>query len=77
MSKPNHIESAMRYHNLIYTVVGVLVLFGFYALGKMKKDEFPQVTIRQGVVAAVYPGATAQEVEETVCATCLRRCPPK
>ncbi|MBR4264226.1 MAG: efflux RND transporter permease subunit [Paludibacteraceae bacterium] len=66
MSKPNHIESAMRYHNLIYTVVGVLVLFGFFALGQMKKDEFPQVTIRQGVVAAVYPGATAQEVEEQV-----------
>ena len=66
MSKPNHIESAMRYHSLIYTIVGVLVVFGFFALDKMKKDEFPQVTIRQGVVAAVYPGATAQEVEEQV-----------
>lgn len=66
MSKPNHIESAMRYHSLIYTIVGVLVVFGFFALDKMKKDEFPQVTIRQGVVVAVYPGATAQEVEEQV-----------
>ena len=66
MSKSNHIESAMRYHKLIYSIVVVLVLFGFFALGRMKKDEFPQVTIRQGVIAAVYPGATAQEVEEQV-----------
>ena len=66
MGKPNHIESAMRYHKLIYTIVGVLVVFGFFALWKMNKDEFPQVTIRQGVVAAVYPGATAQEVESQV-----------
>ena len=66
MSKSNHIESAMRYHKLIYSIVAVLVLFGFFALGRMKKDEFPQVTIRQGVIAAVYPGATAQEVEEQV-----------
>lgn len=66
MSKSNHIESAMRYHKLIYTVVLTMTLFGFYALTRMNKDEFPQVTIRQGVVVAVYPGATAQEVEEQV-----------
>ena len=56
----------MRYHSIIYTVVAFLVLFGIYALGQMNKDEFPQVTIRQGLIAAVYPGATAQEVEEQV-----------
>ena len=66
MSKSNHIESAMRYHKLIYTVVVTLALFGFYALSQMNKDEFPQVTIRQGVVVAIYPGATAQEVEEQI-----------
>ncbi len=32
----------------------------------MSKDEFPQFTIRQGVVAAIYPGATAEEVEQQV-----------
>ena len=32
----------------------------------MNKDEFPQFTMRQGVVAAIYPGATAQEVEKQV-----------
>ena len=30
----------------------------------MPKDEFPHATIRQGVIVAVYPGATSEEVEE-------------
>lgn len=66
MKQRNHIESAMRFHSLVYLVVACLVGFGIWALPKMNKDEFPQVTIRLGVVAGVYPGATAQEVEEQV-----------
>ncbi len=66
MKQRNHIESAMRYHSLVYLIVACLVGFGIWALPKMNKDEFPQVTIRLGVVAGVYPGATAQEVEEQV-----------
>lgn len=56
----------MRSHNIIFMIVAVLVAAGIYALPKLNKDEFPQFTIRQGVVAAVYPGASAQEVEEQV-----------
>ncbi len=66
MKKSNHIQTAMRYHNIIFLVVACLVVLGFYSMTKMNKDEFPQFTIRQGVVAAVYPGASAQEVEEQV-----------
>lgn len=40
--------------------------FGIWSLPKMSKDEFPQFTIRQAVVAAIYPGATAEEVEQQV-----------
>ena len=56
----------MRSSKIIYAVVAVLVVFGIFALGRMNKDEFPQVTIRLGLVVGVYPGATAQEVEEQV-----------
>ena len=56
----------MRSHRIIFFIVACLVLFGIFALTRLNKDEFPQFTIRQGVVAAVYPGATAQEVEEQV-----------
>ena len=66
MAKSNHIQSAMRNHVLVMAIVAALVAFGIYALPKMNKDEFPQFTIRVGVVAAVYPGATAEEVQEQV-----------
>lgn len=56
----------MRNSRIIYAIVAVLVIFGIFALREMKKDEFPEVTIRQGLIVAVYPGATAQEVEEQV-----------
>ncbi|MCQ2265748.1 MAG: efflux RND transporter permease subunit, partial [Bacteroidales bacterium] len=64
--KTNHIQSAMRYHKIIFLIVSCLVVLGFYSMTKMNKDEFPQFTIRQGVVAAIYPGASATEVEEQV-----------
>ena len=63
MHKRNHIEGAMRNHTLVINIVVTMVIFGIYALQVMNKDEFPQVTIRQGVMAAIYPGATAEEVE--------------
>ncbi len=66
MKKRNHIEAAMRNHNLVFLVVLVLTAIGIWSLPRMNKDEFPQFTIRQGVVAAIYPGATAQEVEQQV-----------
>lgn len=56
-------------HGLVFFVFIALTLFGVWSLPKMNKDEFPQFTIRQGVVAAIYPGATAQEVEAQVTRT--------
>ena len=66
MLPKSHILSAMRSHNIIFFIVVCLVLFGIFGLTQLNKDEFPQFTIRQGVVAAVYPGASSQEVEEQV-----------
>jgi len=47
-------------------IVSLLLIFGLYAIKVMPKDEFPAFTVRQGVVVAVVPGATAEEVEEQV-----------
>lgn len=66
MKKRNHIESAMQHHSIIFVVCAALVAFGIFSLPNLNKDEFPQFTIRQGVVAAIYPGASAQEVEQQV-----------
>ena len=60
------IEVAMANPKIIFLIVGLLVLFGIYGLDSMNKQEFPEFVIRQGIVAAVYPGAEADEVEQQV-----------
>ena len=64
--KRNIVEWAMHYRQIIIVVVCCLVAFGIYSLPNMRKNEFPDFTIRQGIVIAVAPGNTAQEMEEQV-----------
>ena len=56
----------MRNYKLVFFFMAIIVVFGFISLPKLKKNEFPDVTIRIGVVAVVYPGATADEIEQRV-----------
>ena len=44
----------------------LLLLFGLYGIYVMPKDEFPPFVVRQGVVVAVMPGATSEEIEAQV-----------
>lgn len=55
-------------HNFKITalLVALLTLFGVYSMYVMPKDEFPPYVIRQGVVIAVNPGATSEEIEAQV-----------
>ena len=65
IQKPSGIiEGFITHAKLVWVVVTAIFAFGIYALVVMNKDEFPAFTIRQGIVAGVYPGATAQEVEQ-------------
>ena len=51
----------------IATLLTVLLLaFGVYGLYVMPKDEFPPFVVRQGVVIAVMPGSTSEEIEAQV-----------
>ena len=56
----------MKHHGLVMALFMGLMVFGIWSLPKMNKDEFPQFTIRQGLVVSLYPGATAEEVEQQV-----------
>lgn len=56
----------MHYRQIVILVVTCLVAFGVYSLPEMRKNEFPDFTVRQGVVVAVAPGNTAQEMVEQV-----------
>ena len=64
--KLNIVEWAMHYRQIVIVVVCSLIAFGIYSLPNMRKNEFPDFTIRQGIVVAVAPGNTAQEMEEQV-----------
>ena len=56
----------MKHHGIVMALVLGLMAFGIWSLPRMNKDEFPQFTIRQGLLVALYPGATASEVEQQV-----------
>ena len=53
-------------NKIMLLLVAILFGIGIYGMWVMPKDEFPPFTIRQGVVVAVYPGATSEEVEQQV-----------
>ena len=56
----------LEHYPISLLIVGILFVMGIYGMYLMPKDEFPAFTIRQGVVVAVYPGATSEEIEEQV-----------
>jgi multidrug efflux pump subunit AcrB/outer membrane protein TolC len=58
------IERAMREWRIVVTVVAALVAAGVWALCTMPRQEYPEFTIRQGLVVGLMPGASSNEVEE-------------
>ena len=66
MSKNNWVGWLMHNYRITFLLIVLLFIFGLFGFDKMAKAEFPDFVIRQGVVVAVYPGATAEEVEEQV-----------
>ena len=56
----------LEHYSISLLIVGILFVLGVFGMYDMPKDEFPHATIRQGVVVAVYPGATSEEVEQQV-----------
>lgn len=60
----NIIELAMKHKQIAIIITAIFVLFGVFALAVMPRNEFPEFTIRQGLIVGVYPGANSQQVEE-------------
>ena len=53
----------LEHYPITLLIIGIFFVLGILGMYDMPKDEFPHATIRQGVVVAVYPGATTEEVE--------------
>lgn len=62
--KINIIEAAMKYYQIVLAMVIVGVVLGIFGLMNMPRNEFPDFTIRQGLIVGIYPGASSQKVEE-------------
>lgn len=54
----------MKHRQVAIIITSVLVLFGIFALAVMPRNEFPEFTIRQGLIVGAYPGATSEQVED-------------
>jgi multidrug efflux pump subunit AcrB len=66
MKNMNWLKWPLEHYPISLLIVAILFILGIYGMYVMPKDEFPHATIRQGVVVAVYPGATSEEVEQQV-----------
>ena len=62
----NWLKWPLQHYSITLLIIMILFVMGIYGMYVMPKDEFPHATIRQGVVVAVYPGATSEEVEQQV-----------
>ena len=61
-SENSFIELCMNHNKMMRMFIYALVLLGCYAIYDMPKQEFPEFTVRQGIILAVYPGATPEQL---------------
>ena len=65
MKKQRDIISWAIDHSAIIFLLAVSgIVLGIYALVVMPKQEFPLITIRQGLVIGVFPGHSSDEVDD-------------
>ena len=62
----NPIKASLLYPAVTLSLTLGLLLAGTQAILHMPRMEDPSVTIRTGIVAAIYPGATSDQVESQV-----------
>lgn len=65
----NSIKFWLRYPAVTLILTAMIVIAGVHAFMKMQRTEDPTITIRTGIVAAAYPGATSEQVEKQVTKT--------
>lgn len=68
----NPIKSSLRYPTVTVILTVLMVLVGLHAFFDMPRTEDPTITIRTGLVVALYPGATSEQVEKQVTKTLER-----
>ncbi len=62
----NPVRLSLRYRQVTLILIGMLFVAGVVAFLNMPRREDPHITIRTGLVIALFPGATAEQVEDQV-----------
>ena len=62
----NLTELSLRHRTLVWYFIIVCALSGIFAYESLGRMEDPAFTIRQMVISAAWPGATAEEMQEQV-----------
>lgn len=60
------VRGSIQNKSIVYMLLVLLIAAGIFGLVNMNKDEFPTFELKQGLVAAVYPGADVHQIEEEV-----------
>ena len=75
-NKNTIIEWAMKYRVFPLALAFIFGVIGIFGLFNMPRNEFPDFTIRQGLIVGVYPGASPEqattEISTTAVASLLR-----
>ncbi len=56
-----------RHPNAANLLMAAIIALGILALPSLKRETFPELTSNEVQIKVVYPGATAEEVEDAVC----------
>ena len=62
--KNNWAAWSIKHKQIIYFFMFLCLVMGIYSYNSLGRSEDPSFTIKQMVVSAAWPGATAKEVEE-------------
>lgn len=62
----NPVRASLRHPQVAIVLMAMLCAAGVHALVRMPRREDPKITIRTGLVVAIYPGATSELVENQV-----------
>lgn len=65
----NPVKASLRYPTVTLILAAMAVAVGIQAFREMPRTEDPTITIRTGLVLALYPGATSEQVEKQVTKT--------
>ena len=66
MKRLNLAEWAIRHRQIIYFFIISIIIGGVFSYFRLGRSEDPNFTIREMVVAAAWPGATAEQITDQV-----------